>query len=48
VAEIQPTATVYPGTVLGEGDRRKVANDGAMVVRALERLTDSLSAVGAA
>ena len=34
--------------VRGEGDRRKVANDGAMVVRALERLTDSLSAVGAA
>jgi predicted dehydrogenase len=31
----------------GEGDRRKVANDGAMVVRALERLTDSLSAVRA-
>jgi predicted dehydrogenase len=34
--------------VRGEGDRRKVANDGAMVVRALERLTESLSAVGAA
>jgi predicted dehydrogenase len=34
--------------VRGEGDRRKVANDGAMVVRALERLTDSLSAIGAA
>ena len=33
--------------VHGEGDRRKVANDGAMVVRALERLTDSLSAVRA-
>jgi predicted dehydrogenase len=33
--------------VRGEGDRRKVANDGAMVVRALERLTDSLSAVRA-
>src|SRR6185312_7094431 len=33
--------------VQGEGDRRKVANDGAMVVRALERLTDSLSAVRA-
>jgi predicted dehydrogenase len=31
----------------GEGDRRKVANDGAMVVRALERLTESLSAVRA-
>ena len=28
--------------VRGEGDRRKVANDGAMVVRALERLTESL------
>jgi len=26
----------------GEGDREKVARDGAMVVRALERLTDSL------
>jgi predicted dehydrogenase len=26
----------------GEGDRQKVARDGAMVVRALERLTDSL------
>jgi predicted dehydrogenase len=33
--------------VRGEGDRRKVANNGAMVVRALERLTDSLSAVRA-
>ena len=28
--------------VRGEGDRRKVARDGAMVVRALERLTESL------
>jgi predicted dehydrogenase len=28
--------------VCGEGDRRKVARDGAMVVRALERLTESL------
>ena len=28
--------------VAGNGDRRKVAADGAMVVRALERLTDSL------
>jgi len=28
--------------VRGDGDRGKVANDGAMVVRALERLTDSL------
>ena len=28
--------------VAGGGDRRKVAHDGAMVVRALERLTDSL------
>jgi hypothetical protein len=25
-----------------DGDRQKVARDGAMVVRALERLTDSL------
>ncbi len=33
--------------VRGEGDRGKVARDGAMVVRALERLTDSLSAVRA-
>jgi predicted dehydrogenase len=31
--------------VRGEGDRRRVASDGAMVVRALERLTESLSAV---
>jgi predicted dehydrogenase len=30
--------------VTGEGDRRKVARDGAMVVRALERLTESLHA----
>ncbi len=29
--------------VAGEGDRRKVARDGAMVVRALERLTESLA-----
>jgi predicted dehydrogenase len=29
--------------VRGEGDRRKVARDGAMVVRALERLTASLA-----
>jgi predicted dehydrogenase len=28
--------------VSGDGDRQKVARDGAMVVRALERLTDSL------
>jgi predicted dehydrogenase len=28
--------------VAGEGDRRKVAEDGAMVVRTLERLTESL------
>jgi predicted dehydrogenase len=33
--------------VRGAGDRQKVATDGAMVVRALERLTDSLSAVRA-
>jgi predicted dehydrogenase len=31
--------------VAGGGDRDKVARDGAMVVRALERLTDSLSVV---
>ena len=31
--------------VAGDGDREKVAHDGAMVVRALERLTDSLAAV---
>ena len=30
--------------VRGEGDRRKVARDGAMVVRALEKLTESLVA----
>jgi predicted dehydrogenase len=30
--------------VAGDGDRRKVADDGARVVRALERLTDSLGA----
>ena len=30
--------------VRGDGDRRKVARDGAMVVRALERLTESLAA----
>jgi predicted dehydrogenase len=29
--------------VRGEGDRRRVARDGAMVVRALERLTESLA-----
>ena len=28
--------------VRGEGDRRQVAHDGAVVVRALERLTESL------
>jgi predicted dehydrogenase len=28
--------------VRGEGDRRKVAEDGARVVRALDRLTESL------
>jgi predicted dehydrogenase len=32
----------FLGLVQGEGDRGKVARDGAMVVRALERLTDSL------
>jgi predicted dehydrogenase len=31
----------------GDGDRDRVARDGAMVVRALERLTDSLAAVPA-
>jgi predicted dehydrogenase len=31
----------------GEGNREKVARDGAMVVRALERLTDSLAGVPA-
>jgi hypothetical protein len=30
--------------VAGEGDRAKVAEDGAMVVRALEQLTESLRA----
>jgi predicted dehydrogenase len=30
----------------GDGERRQVARDGAMVVRALERLTDSLAANG--
>jgi predicted dehydrogenase len=30
--------------IAGEGDRRKVAEDGAMVVRALDRLTESLRA----
>lgn len=33
--------------VAGDGDRLKVARDGAMVVRALERLTDSLTSVPA-
>ena len=33
--------------VRGEGDRDKVARDGAMVVRALERLTESLAGVPA-
>jgi predicted dehydrogenase len=33
--------------VTGNGDREKVARDGAMVVRALERLTDSLAGVPA-
>jgi predicted dehydrogenase len=33
--------------VAGEGDRDKVARDGAMVVRALERLTESLAGVPA-
>lgn len=32
----------FLGLVAGEGDRRKVAEDGARVVRALEMLTDSL------
>ena len=30
--------------VEGDGEREKVARDGAMVVRALERLTESLAA----
>jgi predicted dehydrogenase len=34
--------------VAGEGDRGKVAADGAMVVRALEKLQLSLDAAGAA
>jgi predicted dehydrogenase len=33
--------------VAGDGDRKKVARDGAMVVRALERLTESLAGVPA-
>jgi predicted dehydrogenase len=33
--------------VRGEGDRRRVAEDGAVVVRTLERLTDSLAGVAA-
>jgi predicted dehydrogenase len=33
--------------VTGDGDREKVARDGAMVVRALERLTESLAGVPA-
>jgi predicted dehydrogenase len=33
--------------VAGDGDREKVARDGAMVVRALERLTDSLAGIPA-
>jgi predicted dehydrogenase len=33
--------------VAGEGDRDKVARDGTMVVRALERLTDSLAGIPA-
>ena len=33
--------------VTGDGDRAKVARDGGMVVRALERLTESLTAVPA-
>ncbi len=38
----------FLGLVSGKGDREKVARDGAMVVRALERLTDSLATVVAA
>jgi predicted dehydrogenase len=34
----------FLGLVRGDGDRQKVARDGAMVVRALERLTESLAA----
>jgi predicted dehydrogenase len=32
----------FLGLIAGEGDRRIVAEDGAMVVRALDRLTESL------
>ena len=32
----------FLGLIAGEGDRRTVAEDGAMVVRALDRLTESL------
>jgi hypothetical protein len=37
----------FLGLVGGEGSRDKVARDGAMVVRALERLTESLAGVPA-
>ena len=33
-----------PQLIAGDGDRRTVAEDGAMVVRALDRLTESLRA----
>ena len=35
-------AIVLDQLIAGEGDRRTVAQDGAMVVRALDRLTESL------
>jgi predicted dehydrogenase len=37
----------FLGLVRGEGDRRQVAEDGAVVVRTLERLTESLAGVAA-
>ena len=42
MAEIHPTAIVYPGTVLGEGDPHAAGRDGVAVVRALEQLQHSL------
>jgi predicted dehydrogenase len=38
----------FLGLVRGEGDRRQVAEDGAVVVRTLERLTESLAGGGGA
>jgi len=45
--QIHPTAIVYPGTKLGEGDPLQAARDGVVVVRALEQLQASLEAVAA-